>query len=771
MRRLTAALFTVCLLPITTRCTEPAAPEPLPILATIKVELPASPLRVGQTTIASARGFDQHGEPISLGPIVWTATTQIAIDQNGQITAISPGPATVTASLGQKSGQAVLTVLALPATALALSTTPSSSAANRSVLAQQPAVKLVNASGGSVGQPGIVVTATASLGEIIGTSSAITDANGIATFTSLALAGTVGTRTVTFSAPDLSATSAAILLSAGSPASIVATAGNQQTAEAGAPVDVAPSVLIADIDGNPVSNAPVYFDVTSGNGTVNGSPATTNANGIATLGNWRLGAPGMNSLQAHALNATSGVAFSALATQAPALATITVSVTPTTIQIDQTAQATAAGIDQFGREIATGPVTWATNSASATVSASGVVRGALPGQAAITATAGGKTGQALISVTTAPVARVLTVLEIVLAPSAIMVGETSQATAVGRDQFGDPIAIGPITWTASGAATSASNGLITGRSAGTAQITATTDGVSSSAVLTVASIGAAPVLSSMSISTPGTTAMVGATLQATVRGRDQTGADFPTGMVVWSASGSAATVSQTGLISGVSAGLSEIRATALNGVFTYVTISITPLPPPPPVAPTLTILVVTLSANTVVTGESAQASVQGFDQYGASIATGPVTYFLSPSYSPYVLVSSSGLVTTTGDVGGTWMVVASAGGKTAQAALKIRASARVTATVAKSTLVIGETTTATVTIFDQDDAPILIPYSFNFNCPGGCSGNATVTKTSSTTFNITATASGTVILQARTSGGVGGSFHFATTGVTIVPPP
>ena len=89
--------------------------------------------------------------------------------------------------------------------------------------------------------------------------------------------------------------------SAGSPVSLVVQAGNNQTAAAGTSVGVAPSVVVRDFTGAPVSGVTVTFTVTSGGGSVTGGSATTNTSGIATLGSWIVGsAAGSNSIAASA---------------------------------------------------------------------------------------------------------------------------------------------------------------------------------------------------------------------------------------------------------------------------------------------------------------------------------------------------------------------------------------------------------------------------------------------------------------------------------------
>jgi M6 family metalloprotease-like protein len=83
----------------------------------------------------------------------------------------------------------------------------------------------------------------------------------------------------------------------------------------------------------------------------------------------------------------------------PVLTTLSVSLAPSTIQVGQTATATAAGRDQFGASIATGTVTWSSSSPQvATVNESGSVIGVSAGQSTITAAVGGLTASAPVVV-------------------------------------------------------------------------------------------------------------------------------------------------------------------------------------------------------------------------------------------------------------------------------------------------------------------------------------------------------------------------------------
>jgi hypothetical protein len=99
---------------------------------------------------------------------------------------------------------------------------------------------------------------------------------------------------------------------------LTANAGDAQSAPAGSAVPIAPSVIVKDANGNPVSGASVTFAVTAGGGSVTGGVQTTNSNGVATVGAWTLGAAaGANSLSASTGSVTPAV-FTATGTVGPA---------------------------------------------------------------------------------------------------------------------------------------------------------------------------------------------------------------------------------------------------------------------------------------------------------------------------------------------------------------------------------------------------------------------------------------------------------------------
>ena len=138
-------------------------------------------------------------------------------------------------------------------------------------------------------------------------------------------------------------------------------------------------------------------------------------------------------------------------------------------------------------------VTWASsNTAVATVNGSGLVSGVAAGPATITATSEGQSGMATVTVTNVPVATVA----VSPVTAGVQVGATVQLTATPKDASGNPLSGRVVTWASSNTAVATVNGsgLVSGVVAGPATITATSEGKSGTAALTVTA----------TVTTPGT---------------------------------------------------------------------------------------------------------------------------------------------------------------------------------------------------------------------------------------------------------------------------
>jgi alpha-tubulin suppressor-like RCC1 family protein len=146
-----------------------------------------------------------------------------------------------------------------------------------------------------------VTFAVASGGGSIVAGSTTTNGSGVATLGGWTLGTAVGLNTLTATSsavPSVSVTFTATGI-LGAPAILTLVAGDAQSATVGGATPVAPSAKLTDAFGNSVPGVIVTFAAASGGGSVTGGAATTNAQGVATVGRWTLGLPpGANTLTA-----------------------------------------------------------------------------------------------------------------------------------------------------------------------------------------------------------------------------------------------------------------------------------------------------------------------------------------------------------------------------------------------------------------------------------------------------------------------------------------
>src|SRR5205823_346265 len=168
---------------------------------------------------------------------------------------------------------------------------PSSSAQSGAAFAQQPVIQVRDASGNPVSQNGVTVTAAIATGggTLGGTLTAATNGSGAATFTNLAITGTAGDRTLSFSATGLTAaTSGTITITTVSASTPLFRSQPSSSAQSGAAFAQQPVVQLRDASGNPVSQAGVTVTaaIATGGGTLGGTlTAATNGSGVASFTN------------------------------------------------------------------------------------------------------------------------------------------------------------------------------------------------------------------------------------------------------------------------------------------------------------------------------------------------------------------------------------------------------------------------------------------------------------------------------------------------------
>ena len=396
-------------------------------------------------------------------------------------------------------------------------------------------------------------------------------------------------------------------------------------------------------------------------------------------------------------------------------------------------------------------ITWSTRDANiATIGASGVVLALTEGATSVIATAGSKVDSATLTIRRAPVATVS------VQPSNATVdsGSTFQFAAVLVDHAGRTLTGRTVAWSSSNptVATVSSSGLVTGIKSGSATITATSEGKSGVASLTVASTP--PPVANVAVQPANASVDVGKTLQLGAMLTDASGSVLTGRQVTWSSSStSVATVSSSGLVSGVSAGTATITATSegKNG-----TANITVTVPPAPVA-TVT---VTPAPASVTVGQSIQLQATTRDAAN-NVLTGRTVTWTSSNVS-LATVSSTGLVQ--GVAAGTVTITATSEGKTGSSTVTVSAPAPApVATVVLSptsaSISTGQSTTLQVTLRDAANNVLtgrtvtwassnaaVATVSSTGVVQGVTAGSATITATSegkSGTASITVTAAST----------------------------
>ncbi len=190
----------------------------------------------------------------------------------------------------------------------------------------------------------------------------------------------------------------------------------------------------------------------------------------------------------------------------PRVAEVVVSPSAATLMVGQPFTFTATPQTSRGAALTGRTVTWSsTNTSVATISTGGAVTVLAPGSATITATSEGENGYAQLTAIPVPVSRVI----VSLAATSLFVTQSTQGSASVTDSIGGVLIGRTITWTSSApsVASVSANGLVVAVSAGSATITASSEGKSSGVVVTVQALNGPPVLESLSTTTlvPGQT--------------------------------------------------------------------------------------------------------------------------------------------------------------------------------------------------------------------------------------------------------------------------
>src|SRR5205809_349682 len=390
-----------------------------------------------------------------------------------------------------------------------------------------------------------------------------------------------------------------------------------------------------------------------------------------------------------------------------AVASVAVSPASAALQVSQTVQLAATPQDTSGNPLAGRVVTWASsNIAVAPVTASGLVTAVAVGAATITATSEGKTGTAAVAVGIVPVASVA----VTPASATLQAGQTVQLAATPKDANGNALSGRVIGWSSSNpsVATVNASGLVTGVAAGSATITAVSEGKSGGAAITV---NPAPVpVASVAVTPASATVQAGQTVQLAATPKDANGNPLSGRVVTW--------VSGNSAVASVSASITVSNA------------------------PVATVAVTPASASVQV-GQTVPLTATPKDASGTPLSGRVISW--SSSNTAVATVSSSGVVS--GVAAGVATITATSEGQSGSSSITVSnvPVASVAVSPASASVQVGQTVQLTATPKDANGNPLsgrAVSWASSNTAVATVSGSGLVTGVTAGSATITATSEG-----------------------------
>jgi uncharacterized protein YjdB len=443
-------------------------------IGSVIIKPSALSLKQGETGNLSAEVRDGQGNLLSSVPVTW-ASERVAVaqvDGAGRVTGMTEGSAEVVARAGGKSALAMVSVTGAAAGSVTVSLASSTLAAGLTTQASA----VVRSSTGAVIE-----------GATVGWSSSNPD---VATVSATGLIKAIGGGSAQIHADYQSVRGSATISVSGSVALVGSVTVSTPVTTLAIGQGTQGAVTVLDASGQPLSGQSVAWS------SSNTGVATVSKTGYITAA-----AAGSAVITATA-GGKSGSATIDVVSGASSVASVSVSIYPgSSLAVGQDGEAMALVTDAAGNEIKGLPVTWTSSApAVATVSSTGQIKSLVDGSATITASVSGKSGKATLIVGTggsgggtAPAT--VTSVTVTLGSPSLVVGQTTQATAVARDGSGKVITGKTATWAISSGTAIASvstSGVVTALTAGSAAVRATIDGVSGAATLSVSSTSSTP---------------------------------------------------------------------------------------------------------------------------------------------------------------------------------------------------------------------------------------------------------------------------------------
>ncbi len=595
-------------------------------VASIQLSESALQLQVGAQAQITATTLDPAGNGLQDRLITWRSSNAsvATVDSTGRVTAIGTGSAAVTASSEGRIATIAVSVIAVPAASVTI--TPGGVELVEGQTTQLAATVL-DAAGASLSGRTVfwssnnpAVAVVSSVGVVTGVSS--------------------GTASVSATSEGQAASITANVRAR--PASVVVVSPGALSMIVGQNTRL--TVQVTDASGTVLADRAVQFR--SGNSNI----ATVTADGAVTAV-----AAGVTSIvvTSEGLNTTVSVTVSPVA-----VASVSVTPQESLIIVGESVTLTAVPRDAAGQPLTGRTIAWSSGAPGiASVTANGVVTALGAGSAVILASSDGRVGSASVTVRARPVGTVT------VSPTGISVpvAQTSDLTATVRDGAGAVLTERAVLWSSSNAAvaTVSSTGRVTGIAAGSATITASAEGKSGSATV---SVTVSPVaVASVSVTPQESSIIVGESVTLTAVPRDAAGQPLTGRTIAWSSGAPGiASVTANGVVTAFGVGSAVILASSDGRVGSAI-VAVRARP-----VGTVTVSPTGISVPVAQTGDLT-ATVR--DGTGALLTDRVVVW--SSSNAAVANVSSTGRIT--GIAAGSATITASAEGKSGSAAVTVTA--------------------------------------------------------------------------------------------------
>lgn len=494
-------------------------------VASVAVSPTADSVYIGSSINLTATPEDADGNTLSGREVFWHSEhPDIAVVSNeGAVTGIVPGQVRIAASVEGVAGYSDVTVLPKPPASITLSSKTLSLTVGQEARLQ---ATVKDADGG-------VLTDAPVDWKSSNTAVATVDANGLVHGVS------AGTATITATSGSVS-DQAAVTVSP-VPANAVVVSPGEATLFVGETVTL--KATVTDANGDPLSGRPVTWS-SSATGV-----ATVSASGVVTAR-----APGTATITASS-EGKSGK--STITVKLVPVASVDMNPGELELQIGQSATITATPKSADGIALTGRSISWKSRDPGiATVSSNGQVTAKSAGSTIIEASSEGVTGVALVTVANVPVSSVVVTPD----TATLVVGQSKQLSAKTYDAGGTELSGRTITWSSSNedVASVSSSGKVLAVAPGSATITATSEGKSDQATITVI----APV-SSVVVSPDSISVIIGKTSALTATVKDANDNALSGRVVTWKSDNtSIATVDANGVVTAVSAGTTTVTATS-----------------------------------------------------------------------------------------------------------------------------------------------------------------------------------------------------------------